>query len=293
MSQIKISFGKKESRHIFIEDPREAFKKYNELFDEYGDNNARERLLNKVFIDNKIECENDEDVYDYIYLKVTLLNSFYGTLIKTNKLKDVAQRIYDNKLKLSELMNSESYDDRADAVNLIWEEKEDDDVGNIYSFATKYCSWHYPDKFPIVDSYVLGFLYRLNCQGYKDKNNYTFCDKFTQGELKDYKRFIEIYNKFREYIFGEINKKISYKEIDKFIWMYVVSRFKIEIDDFDNYIEIDILKDDKLKDKWNILQGEMKKKKEKTGKELADEEVSVIKKKFIQNEYLEKFKVSL
>ena len=31
-----------------------------------------------------------------------------------------------------------------------------------FSFPTKYCSWHRPDRYPIADSYSKGMLYYLN-----------------------------------------------------------------------------------------------------------------------------------
>jgi len=57
-----------------------------------------------------------------------------------------------------------------------------------YSFATKYCSWHQPDKYPIYDSLVERLLWAY-------RKEHTFAD-FRRSDLQDY----------------------QIKELDKFLW---------------------------------------------------------------------------
>jgi hypothetical protein len=80
-----------------------------------------------------------------------------------------------------------------------------------YSFATKYCSWHVPDGYPIFDSIVaklIGEYQRL------DK----FTEDFWQNELaRDYVRFKRTIEAFREkYGLAEF----GFRNLDKFLWLY-------------------------------------------------------------------------
>ncbi len=85
---------------------------------------------------------------------------------------------------------------------------------NFYSFATKYCSWHNPEEFPIFDSYVEKLLIAYREFGFYD---------FKNVELKQYERFKTILMGFREY-YGLSD--FSLKEIDKFLWLYAKDLFK-------------------------------------------------------------------
>src|SRR4051812_26455031 len=79
-----------------------------------------------------------------------------------------------------------------------------------YSFATKYCSFHRPDIYPIYDSLVVGILNALLKQG-------EAFDTFTRGEHwgTDYAIWHRSIKRFREhYGLGEF----SAREIDKYLW---------------------------------------------------------------------------
>lgn len=73
---------------------------------------------------------------------------------------------------------------------------------NEYSFATKYCSWHQPDKYAIFDSNVEWCLY-----------TYGFCSSEAK-ELRDYQHFLKVLADFR-HKFGLA--AFSPKELDKFL----------------------------------------------------------------------------
>lgn len=76
-----------------------------------------------------------------------------------------------------------------------------------YSFATKYCSRHRPDLYPIYDSRVDEYLWHQANQG--------CIDRFERQDLKKYSRLKEIIAKFRDkYGLGELN----FKQIDKFLY---------------------------------------------------------------------------
>jgi hypothetical protein len=59
----------------------------------------------------------------------------------------------------------------------------------LYSFATKYCSWHQPEHFQIYDSYV-GWLRGKYVQQFR----FICCRRY---ELRQYPRFVEILGAFR------------------------------------------------------------------------------------------------
>ena len=79
----------------------------------------------------------------------------------------------------------------------------------LYSFATKYCSFHNNNDYPIYDNLVEKLL--IAC---RDKGKFS---EFANIDLKDYMRFKEIIDEFKK-----VYKLTAYnsKEFDKFLWMY-------------------------------------------------------------------------
>ncbi|MGI5213420.1 hypothetical protein [Plantactinospora sp. CA-290183] len=80
-----------------------------------------------------------------------------------------------------------------------------------YSFATKYCSFHAPDVYPIYDSRVAGVLNELLKQG-------EAFDSFRPGEQwkTDYAIWHRSISRFRR--FYEL-EEFSIRDIDKYLWM--------------------------------------------------------------------------
>lgn len=76
-----------------------------------------------------------------------------------------------------------------------------------YSFASKYCSWHRPEMYPIFDSRV-DFCLR----SYQARDHFA---KFTQNDLWDYGTFRRIVKQFQEHYGLE---SLSTKELDKFLY---------------------------------------------------------------------------
>ena len=77
-----------------------------------------------------------------------------------------------------------------------------------YSFATKYCSHHEPDAYPIFDSFVDRML-----RHYRRTDKF---EKFRNDDLKNYPRFIEIIESLRDF-YGVT--EYSLRELDKFLWL--------------------------------------------------------------------------
>lgn len=79
---------------------------------------------------------------------------------------------------------------------------------NYYSFATKYCSHHRPEVYPIYDSFVDKVL-----KYYRDNDNfYSFAD----ADMKIYPKFCDIIDAFKRFYKLE---QYSVKQIDKYLWL--------------------------------------------------------------------------
>jgi hypothetical protein len=77
-----------------------------------------------------------------------------------------------------------------------------------YSFATKYCSWHNSDAYPIFDGNVYAYLCHLV--------NHDCLDRFIQNDMWDYPKFKRTVEGFKERNrLGEF----TFKDIDKFLYL--------------------------------------------------------------------------
>jgi hypothetical protein len=166
-------------------------QKWNTLADYVNQENA----LNKLFFNL---CPENKDMSD-ILIKCSSLNDFYSTNIF--KVHNVAKHFLNQKI-----------DERLAVgdLNLVM------DLANIeingkrfffYSFATKYCSHHRPDIYPIYDSYVNKLLkYFRNRDGFM---------VFKEANLKEYSSYYNIIQSFRSF-YGL--QEFSVKQIDKYLW---------------------------------------------------------------------------
>ena len=133
-----------------------------------------------------------------VLIKVGVLNDFYGTNIFD--VYPVARHIVE--LDIDSNLNKADLD----VVDKISRAKG---VKNRhYSFATKYCSHHRPDVYPIYDSFVdkvLGY-FRDNEKFYEFKNE----------DLKIYETFKKVIIEFRKHYELE---KFSLRELDFYLWI--------------------------------------------------------------------------
>lgn len=156
--------------------------------------NSLKKLFTKTY---PLNTEMDE-----VLIKVCSLNDFYSTNIYSpiSVAKNILRLNIDERLKQNDV--SLVNDIAKVNVNGIRE-------FNFYSFATKYCSHHKPEEFPIFDSYVEKLLISLKKQD-------GFCN-FNKSDLKEYKKYKEILIKFRTYYNLD---KFNLKEIDKYLWQF-------------------------------------------------------------------------
>lgn len=141
-----------------------------------------------------------------VLLKVSALNALYATNIYA--VFQVAKHIHnlriDDRLKVL---------DQALVEEIAWIQVSGDKRRRNYSFATKYCSWHSPETFPIYDRFVDNLLWRYAQQ-----------DEFFGGEQlgryefwNDYPTFARTILAFRDH-YGL--QRQTLRQLDKFLWLY-------------------------------------------------------------------------
>ena len=142
------------------------------------------------------------DHLEHVLLKVIALNALYGTYIWNAS--PVAEHILRHKIdeKLAQGV--------PELVNELALVEVKGKIRRNYSFASKYCSWHMPDAYPICDSVVDNLLWE-----------YQRLDRFSdyrRGDLwNDYSSYKRAIEDFRKH-YGLTD--FSFKELDKFLWSY-------------------------------------------------------------------------
>ncbi len=175
--------------------------------------------LQEKILQHLVTEYTDHTVPEAVDLKAKLLNLFYSTGIQAmnvmvNKILGVAN--IDSRLKKGDL-------------NLVADiaviQLSDGKKRNNYSFATKYCALHQPDKYPIYDSIVANVLLYLlknnkippyTLRGKKQAENDT-CKNIGEYEkaLHDYPYYVKVYDSFcRAYNLSSL----SYRDVDFYIW---------------------------------------------------------------------------
>lgn len=156
----------------------------------------QESSLNKLFHeDYKYNIDLNE-----ILIKACCLNAFYSTNIFL--IYPVAKKIYD--LNIDERLQNGDPTLVNDIANITINNKNH----YFYSFASKYCSHHNNNEFPIYDYYVEKMLiYFMK----KDKFY-----KFHKDDLRDYTKFKNILIQFRNYYNLE---NYTLRDIDKYLWI--------------------------------------------------------------------------
>ena len=135
---------------------------------------------------------------EHILIKVNTLNDFYSAGVLYKEIIPLTDHIYE--LDIDEDLKR----GKADLVCKIMNAK---DVRRVYSFASKYCSHHNPEAYPIFDSYVKKVLIHFR------NENPSF--NFKNDQLYNYKDFKGILESFKkEYGLNEY----GFKELDIYLW---------------------------------------------------------------------------
>jgi hypothetical protein len=175
----------------------ELVRQYIRKFDDGGDG-IIDRALLELF---RTFPRNDR--FESILFKVLGLNALYSTGIIA--VQPVAKHILslniDTKLALGapELVNEIARTPTGSGG-----------IRRNYSFATKYCSWHVPEAYPIFDSVVESVI-----SEYQRMDR--FADHLWKYQLSDYLTFKHTMETFRQYY---SLTEFSFKDLDKFLWRY-------------------------------------------------------------------------
>lgn len=179
-------------------DNKEIVKKYLDKWYTYRDSKMLEQeYALSILFQHFYQNNNLQNVL----VKVSCLNDFYSTGIRDTY--SVAKVIY--KLNIdTRLQNADLslVDDIAAET-----EKNCKSSRREYSFASKYCSFHRPEVYPIFDSRNEEIL-----NIYKNEININ-----PLNLRESYEDYVRIINKYKE-IFGL--DAFSYKEIDRFNWIF-------------------------------------------------------------------------
>lgn len=174
---------------------KEEVIKYLELWDSRENYVLQERSLDKLFF----YTYPNNTAIEEILIKASSLNDFYSTNIYS--IFPVAKHILN--LNIDERLKNGDETLVDDIAKVIINGKEK----HFYSFATKYCSHHFPIIYPIYDSYVEKVLLYFN-----KKDSFS---SFKKEDLKNYKKFKEILINFKKFYKIE---EYNLKDIDRYLW---------------------------------------------------------------------------
>jgi hypothetical protein len=198
----------KKNLSISREDVEKTLKNKDIVLSDYK---LQERLLEETF---KKYHKNTN--YDQVYLKVAMLNAFYSTGIQD--VASVAKKIVDQKDVIDKLM-AKGNPTVVHRIALVKHGKRN--PINHFSFATKYCSFHYPELYPIFDSLVYSVLYKFRDVGSTGlfSKSAIMDKKWTpkKGARCGYALYKKIYDHFIELYATNFNEK-DYKTIDRYLW---------------------------------------------------------------------------
>ena len=163
--------------------------------------NKHEETLEKLF--QKLIPEN-KNIHD-ILIKCSTLNGLANTVIY--EVQYVAEWIL--KLKIDDRLKRGDLS-LVDQIAYNVKDANSQISRSYYSFASKYCSYHQPDKYSIYDRYVDIVLWEL-------QKKYHYSD-FKHDDLKKYKGYMKALDDFRNY-YGFPEEEFSKKDLDKFLWL--------------------------------------------------------------------------
>jgi hypothetical protein len=163
-------------------------------FDQDPRSGPADRVLHRVFSHHPL----NRDLED-VLIKVVLLNGLYNTNVFA--LMEMASHIVGLGVDPDLAAGSLAVVDRVASLTIRGKTRRH------YSFATKYCSWHRPDAYPIYDGLVERLLWR-----YRAQNRFA---EFSRPDMQDYAKYRSILEAFiRHFELADL----SFKQVDKFLW---------------------------------------------------------------------------
>jgi hypothetical protein len=157
------------------------------------------------------------DNYSHVLLKVVSLNRLYNAGILNPY--PVAHHIHDHAQEIDSDLSGGS----PEVVDIITpvQINATGKVRHFWSFATKYCSWHRLESYPIWDAHVARYLRSLKGSDFTRPNKWTDYPQFVDhGWRPDnwthYREFAVLMSRFRDFY---TLRSFTFKEIDKFLFL--------------------------------------------------------------------------
>ena len=178
-------------------------EKYLRAWNDSETYRLQESALNKLFL----ELAPQNDRIENILIKAATLNDFYSTNIFS--IYPVARHILS--LDVDKRLQAHDLSLVSDISYVTFPNGK---TKKLYSFATKYCSHHKPDVYPIYDDYINKIL-----RYYRDIDGFS---TFTSEMLLDYRSFHAILHDFQRFYKLE---SYTVKEIDLYLWQLGKANF--------------------------------------------------------------------
>jgi len=183
-----------------------SIKIYLKIWDSNENYRKPAEALQKLFT----EClPMNKDIED-ILIKIHALNDAYGAGIfwPVDVAKNILDMGIDSDLSKGDIGVIEKIAKKDGKGKFEFQGKNGKIIKRkFYSFATKYASFHQPDKYPIFDSNVKTALiyFKKNCEKFA----------FDDEDLTKYNKFVGIIKNFKE-VFCSIS---SFRDIDKYLYL--------------------------------------------------------------------------
>lgn len=178
-------------------------EKYLRAWNDSETYRLQESALNKLFL----ELAPQNDRIENILIKAATLNDFYSANIFS--IYPVARHILS--LDIDKRLQAHDLSLVSDISYVTFPNGK---TKKLYSFATKYCSHHKPDVYPIYDDYINKIL-----RYYRDIDGFS---TFTSEMLLDYRSFHAVLHDFQRFYKLE---SYTVKEIDQYLWQLGKANF--------------------------------------------------------------------
>jgi hypothetical protein len=150
----------------------------------------------------------------HVLLKVVALNALYSTMIRVySKITPTVYEVAHHIVAMGKEVDSGLEVGLPGLVLKISKLRKGENTFHNYSFATKYCSFHRPESYPIYDSRVYEYLRQLRNRG---KHKGGGLRQFKNEELWNYPKFKGIVDEFQVH-YGL--QEFTYKQIDAFLYL--------------------------------------------------------------------------
>ena len=159
------------------------------------------KLVEKALEQLKQQFPENTEV-SHVLLKVLVLNKLYNTRINDVDVPRLAMHIVD--LGVDEPIKQGD-------PSVVWSMFMCDGLRKYYSFATKFCSWHNPESYPIYDGYAEECLWAYR----KRPANQEGFAQFRRQDCWYYDKYKKVVSAFRTHYKLD---HFTFKEIDKFLW---------------------------------------------------------------------------